>query len=82
MDKEQKNITRKKFLFWGVGLSSILALPAFLRFRPGKKNTKTVRMLTQDGKLVEVDVTKISGKKKKIRDADIHTWVNKKSSSL
>lgn len=36
-------------------------------------------MLSQDGKLVEVEVSKLPGKSKKIEDADIHTWVKRKS---
>jgi hypothetical protein len=36
-------------------------------------------MLTQDGKLVEVDVEKLyCGKRKKISDEQLKTWVNKK----
>jgi hypothetical protein len=35
-------------------------------------------MLTQDGRLVEIDIENIPVKKQKIRNADIHTWVNKK----
>jgi hypothetical protein len=83
MENERKNVSRKKFLFWGFGISSLLAVPAFLRSpKKKKKETRTVKMLTQDGRLVEVEVDNLPAKKKKINDADIHTWVNKKTSAL
>lgn len=78
---ENKNLSRKKFLAWSVGISSLLAVPAFLKFSAKKKNkATTVKMLTQDGKLVEIDVANIPSKKKKIKVAEIHTWMNKKTS--
>lgn len=77
---ENKSLSRKKFLAWGLGVTSFLALPGFLRFSKKKKEAEKVKMLTQDGKLVEIDVTNIPEQKKKIRGADILTWVHKKSS--
>jgi hypothetical protein len=77
----EKNVSRKRFLAWGVGISSLLAVPALLKFR-GKKKSKrtTVKMLTQEGKLVEINVADIPSKKKKINPSDIHTWINRKTS--
>jgi hypothetical protein len=81
MENENKNVSRKKFLAWSVGISSLLAVPAFLKFpNKKKKQTATAKMLTQDGRLVEIDVANIPSKKKKIKTADIHTWINKKTS--
>ena len=80
--KKEKDLSRKKFLFWGIGISSLFALPAFLRTSKKNKETKTVKMLTQDGRLVEINVSNIPSKKDKLKQADIHTWVNKKTSSL
>lgn len=78
---ENKSLSRKKFLAWSVGISSLLAVPAFLKFSSKKKDkSTTVKMLTQDGKLVEIDVANIPSKKKKIKVAEIHTWMNKKTS--
>ena len=78
---ENKIVSRKKFLTWGVGISSLLAVPAFLKFAVRRKNqSTTVKMLTQDGRLVEIDVANIPSKKKKIKEAEIHTWMNKKTS--
>lgn len=79
MEIQKTKLSRKKFLFWGISASSLLALPAFLRFSKKKKETKTVKMLTQDGQLVEIQVSAIPEKKKKIDDTEILTWVNRKS---
>jgi len=69
-------------MFWGLGIASAFSAIGFL-FRPkGNKKTKMVKMLTQDGKLVEVDISKLSGKKTKIKDEQIHTWVRNKTSKL
>lgn len=82
MEQSQKTPTRKKFLFWGVAIFSSFTA---LKFLPGykKKKTepaKTVKMLSQDGKLVEVDIEKLScGTRKKITDEQLKKWVSKKS---
>jgi hypothetical protein len=77
MDNDQMQ-SRKKFIFFGV--STALLLTVFRFFIPEKKKkTKTVKMLTEDGKLVEVDLSKLSSKRKKIRDDEIHTWIKRKS---
>ena len=82
---EKKQVSRKKFLLWGVGLSSALAIPSIFLF--GKKKAEAsapqmVRMLSEDGKLVEIDISKISGSKGMIKDKDIHTWVKTKKNQL
>ena len=72
--------SRKKFLIWGGAV--LTSLTAF-RIFGGSKNvptekSATVKMLTQDGKLVEVDASKIyCGKRKKISDDQLKKWVNK-----
>ena len=78
---EKKTVSRKKFLFWGASVSAVLAVPSIFLFRKKKEvaqQPKIVKMLGEDGKLVEVDLTKIAGSKGKINDKDIHTWVKSK----
>jgi hypothetical protein len=79
MENENKPVSRKKFVFWGVGALSVLtAARYFFRSAP-KKNTTTIKMLAQDGKLVEVDVTNLAcGKRKKISDDELKNWVKNK----
>ena len=75
MEQSPRASTRKKFLLWGAAVLSSLTL---LKFIPGNKRKKseTVKMLTQDGKLVEVDVTKLGcGNRKKVSDDELKTWV-------
>ena len=76
----KNKVSRKNFLAWSFGISYLLAIPAFLKFSNKKENkSTTVKMLTQDGKLVEIDVANIHEKKKKIKATEIQTWVNRKT---
>ena len=85
MQLPDKISSRKKFLGWGAAvLASLTAFRLFgvsskpARFGDGEKK-ETVKMLTQDGKLVEVDIDKLyCGKRKKISDDQLKKWVNKK----
>jgi hypothetical protein len=81
MEKDKKKLSRKNFLSWGAGITSLLVLPSFFRSKKKKQGEK-VKMLTQDGRLVEIAIENIPAKKGKIKSADIHTWINKKPSSL
>jgi hypothetical protein len=44
---------------------------------PAKKKKDTVKMLTQDGRLVEIDKHMIAGSKRKITDTELKSWVRK-----
>lgn len=80
MEKQNHKPSRKKFLFWGIAiLSSITAI----RFLPSAKKPKdTVKMLTQDGKLVEVDKERIAARKGKISVAELKVWVKRKQTNI
>ena len=77
-----KNINRKRFIGWALSIPALLAIPAFFVNRNKKKKTRTVKMLTQDGVLVSIDIENIPKKKEKIDNNRIHTWINRKNSSL
>jgi hypothetical protein len=80
IENENKPVSRKKFVVWSMGVLSVFTAAKYF-FRSGpKRDTTTIKMLTQGGKLVEVETSKLSAKRKKIKDADIHTWVKRKSS--
>ena len=79
MDNDNQIQSRKKFIFLGISAAALVTVFRF--FIPGKKKkATTMKMLTQDGKLVEVELSKLSRKGKKIKDEDIHSWVTRKSS--
>ncbi len=75
MEDVKQKYTRKNFMIWGVG---ILASVSFLKFAfTPKKNKNTVKMLSQDGKLVEVDMSLLQSKKRKVTSEELQTWVKK-----
>ena len=76
MDNDNKIQTRKKFI--GLGISAAALFTAFKFWTPKKKKeNQTVKMLTQDGKLVEVDMAALSPKKKKITNKELQNWIKK-----
>lgn len=73
---EKKSPDRRKLLVWGAAILSGLSL--FRWMMPKEKKTETVKMLTRDGKLVEVEKRLLTGKKAKINDKELLSWVKKK----
>jgi len=73
---EKETPSRRKILFWSAAILSGLSL--FRWMIPKQRQTETVKMLTRDGKLVEVDKKLLQGKKVKIKDKELLSWVNKK----
>ena len=80
---EQKNSRRK--LIAGIGLLGLFPILKFV-FSNKKKDiiacapeivTPKLRMLTQDGQLVEVDASKIVGTKQKISNEQLQSWIKK-----
>ena len=76
MEKAENSASRKKFFLWGLGI--IFSITALRFIFPAKKKKNTIKMLTQDGKLVEIDKDLISGSKRKITDAELKTWIRNK----
>lgn len=78
MKDDQKMQSRKKFLLWSAtALSSIAALKLFKVPPKKNENTETVKMLDRNGKLVEVSVAALRGKKKKITNKELQNWIKK-----
>ncbi len=76
--------TRRKLLA-GIGALSLFPILKF-GFLAKKKDviscapetkSQTMKMLTQDGRLVEVDMSKIQGTKEKISNKQLQDWVKK-----
>jgi len=83
MQSTPKPASRKKFLWWGTAL---LAGAAAFRWMPFGKTRKptagsTAKMLTQDGKLVEIDSRLIAGSGRKISNKELQNWINKETSN-
>ena len=76
MEIVKQKYSRKKFMIWGVGVLASLSVLKFA-FTPKKKNTTTVKMLSQDGKLVEVDMSALQAKKRKVTNEELQAWVKK-----
>ena len=70
---------RRKFLFAGISLAAVWAA-----FRFGNKSVsktpQTMKFLTQDGKLVEVDMDKLPITKKAASKDDVQHWIKKNRS--
>ena len=77
MEPNKITPSRKKFLSWGAAaLSSLIAW----QLLPSKKveEKKTIKMLTQDGTLVEVDAEKVYGsRRKRISPDQLKSWIKK-----
>jgi hypothetical protein len=76
MEQNQNPTTRRKFFLWSLGIVS--AVTAFKFLLPKKKTPITAKMLSEDGKLVEVDISRIKKTGIKVSDKDVITWVKNK----
>lgn len=76
MQMSQKPPSRKKFLLWS---AVVLSSATVLKFITGTKESKsdTVKMLTQDGKLVEIDKELLVLSRKKISNKELQQWIKK-----
>ncbi|CAN5420046.1 hypothetical protein BH10BAC3_BH10BAC3_28260 [soil metagenome] len=76
MKVSEKSSSRKTFLQW---TAAVLTTATILKLFPGiKKNKKdTIKMLTQNGTLVEVDRNLMPGTKRKITDPELKSWIKK-----
>jgi len=74
-----KNPSRRKFLFAGLSLAALLAT---LRFTTKKRDEQktTLKFLTQDGRLVELDASKMPVTKQAATKQDLQNWVKKNKS--
>ncbi len=82
MEQSQKTSTRKKFLLWSAALISAVTFSKY--FHATKKPSAigcgeqtTVKMLTQDGSLVEIDKKLLASSGKKISNKELQEWIKK-----
>lgn len=75
-----KTSSRKKFLLW---TAAIAASAGIMKFLPGSKTKATaatgptVKMLTQDGRLVEIDQKFVASSKQKVTTEELQQWIKK-----
>jgi hypothetical protein len=70
-------------MIWGVGVLASFTALRFLAPAKGQAapaaDGKKLRMLDQDGRLVEVDASLVSGKGKKVSDEELQFWITNKA---
>ena len=80
MQQPQQTDSRKKFLIWGAAILSSLAI---LKLIPGRKKNRddsaneTVKLLSQDGKLVEIDKRLLASSMRKVSNEELQQWIKK-----
>jgi hypothetical protein len=80
MQQLNKTSSRKKFLLWGAAILSSLTVLKFFSGSKKKKNepdNTTVKMLTQDGKLVEIDKKLLASSGNKISNEELQKWIKR-----
>ncbi len=79
-------VRRKLLAGAGIGLLSFLSIFKLGLFSkknpvvtcaPPPDKKETIRVLSQDGQLVEVDISKIKRLKEKISDEELKNWIRK-----
>ena len=79
MQTPQSSPTRKKFIFWSfAAVCSATVLKFFTGETKKKDEGGTVKMLTQDGTLVEINTKLITQCGGKITNAELQKWVKTK----
>jgi len=77
MDIAENKVTRRKLLGW-LGVVTLFTT-AGAALMPRKNNEiNTVKMLTEDGKLVEIDAALLAAGKQKVSDKELQNWVKRK----
>jgi len=85
INSDTKQISTRRKLIAGLGVLSFFPVFSLGWFNKKKEviscapeqNIKTIKFLTQDCTLVEVDASKINGSKAKISNKELQSWVNK-----
>ena len=76
METEKKVGSRKKFIIACLG---VIGLSGSAKLLLEKKKRGTMKMLTEDGRLVEVDADRAKKTGKKVSNKDIHSWIKNNS---
>ncbi len=78
MQNGENKLSRGKFMKW-LGIASTFTIFG-LAFSPKKRESpKTVRMLTEDGKLVEIDESLLSANRRRVSTDELKSWIKNKN---
>ncbi|MFA5245315.1 MAG: hypothetical protein WC380_08435 [Pedobacter sp.] len=78
MQVSKKSPSRKKFLLWSaVVVASATVLKFFTGDEKKEKEKEVIKMLTQDGKLVEIDKELLMTSRKKVSNEELQQWIKK-----
>lgn len=73
--------SRKNFVKWGLGIISSLTILRFVgsSSKPKRQMSegKTIKMLGEDGRLVEVEQSTLTAHRKKITDTELQNWIKR-----
>lgn len=75
MQDVKKKTSRKKFLIWTTAIFSSFAAFKIFGAKPKKQ---MVKMLAEDGSLVEIDSSLLVAKGRKVTDKELQEWVKNK----
>jgi len=86
LEQDLPDTGRKRMVLLGVGIVSALSFLSFGFFKkkkdviacaPPPAAGKTVKMLTQDGILVEVDIAHLNTEKQQITNTELQEWIKR-----
>jgi hypothetical protein len=77
MDNNLKLPSRKQFIKLGISAAALFTALKFWTPKKEAPSSATVKMLTREGTLVEVPVSALPAKKKKITNKEMQNWINK-----
>ncbi len=76
MKNEASQVSRRKLVGW-LGVFSVFAAIGAAFLPKKEKESGKIKMLTQDGKLVEIDASLLADNKQKVSDKELQNWVKR-----
>lgn len=73
----RKITSRKTFIGWAAAILATASITPLFRAGKKAKTKPTATMLTQDGKLVEIDQELLTHAGKKISNSELQNWIKK-----
>jgi hypothetical protein len=77
---QQNNFLRKRFLWWGAAALASLSISGLFRKRKAVR-VDTIKMLSEDGSLVEIDKRHITSASKPVTNKELQHWIKNKPKS-